>query len=134
MAKRAKRAKGNDPEPDSGTSTMGADALEQRVVAFAEQLGRMAGTVQAKAESLLSKKPAPAPPTAAAPTTRSRGKVEPRSRGQLDARGRGQVDAPGKKHRKPTPKDPAVRTATNRMPKMRTAGTKVATSRRRGRG
>jgi hypothetical protein len=32
----------------SGAST--ANALEQRVVAFAEQLGRIAGTVQAKAE------------------------------------------------------------------------------------
>ena len=37
----------------SGAST--ANALEQRVVAFAEQLGRIAGTVQAKAEGWMDR-------------------------------------------------------------------------------
>jgi hypothetical protein len=39
----------------SGAST--ANALEQRVVAFAEQLGRIAGTVQAKAEGWMDRHP-----------------------------------------------------------------------------
>ena len=34
---------------------MTADAMEQRVVAFAEQLGRIAGTVQAKAEGWMDR-------------------------------------------------------------------------------
>src|SRR5947207_3901092 len=33
-----------------GTSTTSVDAIEQRIVAFAEQLGRLVGTVQAKAD------------------------------------------------------------------------------------
>ena len=37
----------------SGATT--ADAMEQRVVAFAEQLGRIAGTFQAKAEGWLDR-------------------------------------------------------------------------------
>src|SRR5512134_1637248 len=37
----------------SGATT--ADAMEQRVVAFAEQLGRIAGTLQAKAEGWLDR-------------------------------------------------------------------------------
>jgi hypothetical protein len=32
-----------------------ADAMEQRVVAFAEQLGRIAGTFQAKAEGWMDR-------------------------------------------------------------------------------
>ena len=37
----------------SGATT--ADAMEQRVVAFAEQLGRIAGTIQAKAEGWMDR-------------------------------------------------------------------------------
>ena len=40
--------------PDT-SNTATPDALEQRVVAFAEQLGRMAGTVQAKAEGWMDR-------------------------------------------------------------------------------
>src|SRR6185503_19165870 len=36
--------------PDTSTSTTPSDAIEQRVVALAEQLGRLVGTVQAKAD------------------------------------------------------------------------------------
>ena len=38
----------------SGTSAT-ADVMEQRVVAFAEQLGRIVGTVQAKAEGWMDR-------------------------------------------------------------------------------
>ena len=92
-----------------------ADPMEERVVAFAEQLGFLVGTVQAKAEGWLERKAlskeigrirdsaaalldhvnregtlpgkAAAKPTAAPATRLSRGPV----------------DAPGKRHRKPLP-------------------------------
>ncbi len=46
MAKRDKET----ARANRGTTT--ADAMGQRVVAFAEQLGRIAGTLQAKAEGV----------------------------------------------------------------------------------
>ena len=55
MAKRDEgttRTKG-DTTSASGATT--ADAMEQRVVAFAEQLGRIAGTIQAKAEGSMDR-------------------------------------------------------------------------------
>jgi len=42
-----RRSSATAPNTSSGTPT--ADVLEERVVAFAEHLGRIAGTVQAKA-------------------------------------------------------------------------------------
>src|SRR3970282_1863815 len=39
---------------DSGETTT-ADAMEQRVMAFAEQLGRMVGTIQAKADGWMDR-------------------------------------------------------------------------------
>lgn len=130
------------------SSSTSNDQLEQRVVAFAEQLGRLAGTVQAKAAGWFDRETltqqmsgirdgaadliarlaggqtaerpddAPAPVTARVPKARSGGKV----------------DAPGKKHRKPAPSDPAIKTAANRVAKMKPARTKAATTKRRGRG
>jgi len=125
------------------------DGLEERVLAFAEQLGRIAGTVQAKtagwmdgdalknelasvrdgAADLLQQLTAAVPhvvavstPTGAAPPRRSRG------------RSGGIVDAPGKKHRPPTPTDPAAKRAASQAAKLRAAKTMVKTPRRRGRG
>jgi hypothetical protein len=118
------------------------------VLAFAEQLGRIAGTVQAKtagwmdgdalkqelarvrdgAAALLEQLTAPAPPgTASRPTGVS---APGRSRG----RSGGIVDAPGKKHRPPMPTDPAATRADSQAAKMRAAKTMVKTSRLRGRG
>jgi len=117
-------------------------------VAFAEQLGRIAGTVQANAADwmdgdtlkkelarvrdgaadLLQQLTADAPavaqngPTAGAAIRNNRG------------RSGGIVDAPGKKHRPPTPPDAAANRADNQAAKMRAAKTMVKTSRRRGRG
>ncbi len=127
-----------------GTPTVGG--LEERVLAFAEQLGRIAGTVQAKtagwmdgdalkkelarvrdgAADLLQQLTASAPPTTASRPT----PAPNRSRG----RSGGIVDAPGKKHRPPMPPDPGATRADSQAAKMRAAKTMVKTSRRRGRG
>jgi hypothetical protein len=124
------------------------DGLEERVLAFAEQLGRIAGTVQAKtagwmegdalkkelarvrdgAADLLQQLTADAPAVA---VSRPPGGPAPRrSRG----RSGGIVDAPGKKRRPPMPTDPGANRADSQAAKMRTAKTMVKTSRRRGRG
>jgi hypothetical protein len=124
------------------------DGLEERVVAFAEQLGRIAGTVQAKtagwmdgdtlknelarvrdgAADLLQQLTADAPAVAEnEPTT------EPAIR-RSPGRSGGIVDAPGKKHRPPTPTDPGANRADSQAAKMRAAKTMVKTPRRRGRG
>ena len=145
----------NAPQGETSTAPItspGAprvDALEQRVLAFAEQLGRIAGTVQAKtagwmdgdalkkqlalvrdrAAELLEQLTADAPPVAV--STRTGGGPAPkRTRG----RSGGIVDAPGKKHRRPMPTDPGANRADSQAAKMRDAKTMVKTSRRRGRG
>ena len=56
MAKRdngTKRTKGGTTTTTTGVAT--ADAIQQRVGAFAEQLGRIAGTFQAKAEGRMDR-------------------------------------------------------------------------------
>jgi hypothetical protein len=124
------------------------DGLEERVLAFAEQLGRIAGTVQAKtagwmdgdtlkkdlarvrdgAADLLQQLTADAPPLAVSRPTG--GPAPRRSRG----RSGGIVDASGKKHRRAMPNDPDANRADSQAAKMRAAKTMVKTSRRRGRG
>jgi len=129
-----------------GTTT--ADAMEQQVLAFAEQVGRIAGTLQAKAEGWMQHE------TLNAQITRVRdgaadllqqlasragivSKKKPAvaaGRGATRGRSGGVVDAPGKKHRKPLPSDPDARMASSQAAKLRTAATMVKTNRRRGRG
>ena len=94
---------------NGGTTT--ADAMERRVVAFAEQ--QLAGGA-AKASKRV--------PAATAALGKKKG------------RSGGVVDAPGKKHRKPLPSDPGANIADSQAAKMRTAKTMVKTNRRRGRG
>ena len=133
------------PNTSSGTPT--ADVLEERVVAFAEQLGRIAGTVHAKAAGwmdgdalkkelarvrdgaadLLQRLTPDVPAVAENSPTAG---AAPRSR----ARSGGMVDAPGKKHRPPMPADPGGNRADSQAAKMRAAKTMVKTPRRRGRG
>ena len=118
------------------------------MLAFAEQLGRIAGTVQAKttgwmdgdalkkelarvrdgAAELLQQLTADAPPVPV--STPTGGPAPRRTRG----RSGGIVDAPGKKHRPPMPTDPGANRADSQAAKMRDAKTMVKTSRRRGRG
>ena len=143
------------PQGDTSTAPITShgrprvDGLEQRVLAFAEQLGRIAGTVQAKtagwmdgdalkkelarvrdgAAELLQQLTADAPPPVAA-STRTGGPAPRRTGG----RSGGIVDAPGKKHRPPMPTDPGVNRAGSQGAKMRAAKTMVKTPRHRGRG
>jgi len=139
---------------NSATTTPGAsgattpDAIEERVLAFAEQLGRIAGTFQAKAEGwmdrdALTKQIASVRDGAAklldqlaGGTTKASHRYPAAAAALGKARGRsgGVVDAPGKKHRKPLPTDPGAKIANSQAAKMRTAKTMVKTNRRRGRG
>ncbi len=129
-----------------------ADAMEQRLVAFAEQLGRMAGTFQAKADGWMdretlnrqiasvrdgaadlleqlaggAKKAAKKAPTKKPAAVAARGVAKGRSGGT--------VDAPGKQHRKPGPANPDASVAASQAEKLRAARTMIKTHRRRGRG
>ena len=142
-----KRTNGGTTTPDASATTT-ADAMEQRVVAFAEQLGRIAGTVQAKAEGwmdreTLNKQIASVRDGAVALLKQLAGgatkasKKKPAAaaaRGRNKGRSGGVVDAPGKKHHKPMPTDPGANIADSQAAKVRTAKTMVKTNRRRGRG
>jgi hypothetical protein len=150
MAKR-----GNETTRANGATTMTdasgrttADAMEPRVLAFAEQLGRIAGTLQAKAEGwmnreALTKQIASVRDGAAelleqlAGGERKAAKGVPAATaalGKTKGRSGGVVDAPGKRHRKPMPTDPGASMADSQAAKMRMARTMVKTNRRRGRG
>jgi hypothetical protein len=132
----------------------GSDAMEQRVLAFAEQLGRVVGTVQAKTEGwmdrdALNEQIAAVRDSASElleqlKTTASKvtdgvrddsGEAA-RSTSAAKSRGRsgGVVDAPGKKHRKPMPKDMRAVAADARTSTMRAGKPMTKTMKRRGRG
>jgi hypothetical protein len=150
MTKRTRSAtkRTSIPKPNTSSATPTADMLEKRVVAFAEQLGRIAGTVHAKTAGLmdgdtLKKELARVRDGAAdllhrltpggqdvAANKPAAGSATRRSRG----RSGGTVDAPGKKRRPPTPTDPGAKRAGSQAAKMRAAKTMIKTSRRRGRG
>jgi hypothetical protein len=150
MAKRdigTKRTNGTTTTNASGARA--ADTMEQRLVAFAEQLGRMVGTIQTKAEGwmdreMLNKQIAGVRDSAAdlldhlAGGATNASKKMPAAvaapRGKNKGRSGGVVDAPGKKHRKPMPTDPGATIVDSQVAKMRTAMTMVKTNRRRGRG
>ena len=131
---------------NNGTTT--ADAMEQQVVAFAEQLGRIAGTLQTKAEGWLDREPltrqiASVRDSEAELLEQLSGGATKGSKtnpvaaarlGKTKGRSGGMVDAPGKKHRKPMQADPGANIADSQAAKMRMARTMVKTNRRRGRG
>jgi hypothetical protein len=146
IASATRRNSSTAPNTSSGTPRV--DVLEERVLAFAEQLGRIAGTVQAKtagwmdgdtlkkeltrvrdgAADLLQQLTADAAPVAEnRPTTGAGIRRSP-------GRSGGIVDAPGKKHRPPMPTDPGANRADSQAATMRAAKTMVKTSRHRGRG
>jgi hypothetical protein len=135
---------------NGGTTT--ANAMEQRVMAFAEQLGRIAATIHAKAEGWMDRETlneqiasvrdgaahlleqlaggaTKAPKKKADVASARRGN----NRGNKGRSG-GVVDAPGKKHRKAAPTDPDASIADSQADKMRMAKTMAKTYRRRGRG
>lgn len=131
----------------SGSST--GDPIEQRLMAFAEQLGRMVGSIQAKAEGWMDRETLNTQLTSvrdgaarlleqltsgAATATGKKPAAAASARGRNKGRSGGVVDAPGKRHRKQAPADPGAKTANSQAAKMRTAMTMVKTNRRRGRG
>ena len=134
-----------------GTSaTPSADAIEQRVVAFAEQLGRLVGTVQAKADGWMDV------PALQEQVTRIRDGAAGllRQLGEAGARGKaaaatasrksekptrstagrsgGKVDAPGKKHRKPAARTPGVKHSNEMISKGNAARQRRRTGSNRG--
>lgn len=147
----AKRVGGTTRTKRGVTDVAGAppaDAMEERLVAFAQQLGRIAGTVQARAEGwmdreALKKQMAGVRDGAAGLLEQLAGRatpgspkkpVAPAARRASKGRSGGVVDAPGKKRRKPMPPDPGVAIAGSQAAKVRAAKSMVKTNRRRGRG
>lgn len=129
------------------------DTLEQKVVAFAEQLGRVIGDVQNKAEGLMDRDAVNAQiadvrATAAeliaqmkaavtrAPAKAAKARKLAGAKAPSKNKGRsgGVVDAPGKKHRKPAPRDPRAMAAKAMTASMRSAKASMKTMKRRGRG
>jgi hypothetical protein len=94
--------------------------MERRVVALAEQVGRIVGTVQARTEGWLDRS---GPRRVKAADARS-------GESALTGRSGGVVDAPGKKHRKPTPSSRGTKHSDTRIVKLKIANE----SRRRGGG
>jgi hypothetical protein len=151
MTKRTKSAsrRNSSTVPTTSSVATTADVLEERVLAFAEQLGRIAGTVQAKTAGwmdgdLLAQELARVRDGAAdllqqltgnAPAVAK--KKRPGAGAALRSnkgRSGGVVDAPGKKHRPLMQSDPDASHAHSQAAKMRAAKTMVKTNRRRGRG
>lgn len=131
------------PKTASEAEDATGDLIEEKVVAFAAQLGLLVGSVQAKAEGWLDRKALGRElgrirDSAAALLEQVSRESASTSQGtpgiQLPARrNRGPVDAPGKRHRKPPPQEPI----NKRMgePTGKQMGQKNAkTGRRGGRG
>jgi hypothetical protein len=151
MAKRKGRNESAERPTADAAQTATADATEQWVMAFAEQLGRMVGTVQARAEGWMERDALTTQVAGvrdaavdllerlaggATPLSKRASKKQPAAPARRASQGRsgGVVDAPGKKHRKPLPSDPAAKTARSQAATLRAATPMVKTSRRRGRG
>ena len=127
-----------------------AGTMEQRVLAFAEQLGRMAGRLEAEAATgreALNEQIARirdgaadlleqlAGGTTGSPTAAPKRKTAAAAaRGAGKGRSGGAVDAPGKRRRPRAAADPNRHMANSQAAKMRTAATMTKTNRRRGRG
>jgi hypothetical protein len=136
------------PTQTSGTAP--ADVMEQRVVAFAEQLGRIVGTVQARTEGwmdreALNKQIASVRDSASElleqlKTTVTKAATATKSGANAGAaatrkgRSGGVVDAPGKKHRKPMPRDPRAIAADAKASNIRSGKAMTKTVKQRGRG
>jgi len=122
--------------------------LEERVIAFAEQLGRLAGTVHGRTAGWmdgdsLKQELARVRDGAADLLQRLTGDATPVANKQATAgaaarpdkgRSGGTVDAPGKKHRPLMRSDPDASHLDSQAAKVRAARTMVKTNRRRGRG
>ena len=147
MAKREQLTTGSTSRTPATDASKG-DAFEEQVVAFATQLGRIVGSVQAKAEGwldreALSQQIASVRDGAAdllkhmgggARKASKKTKVDAAARGRRTGRSGGVVDAPGKKHRKPLESRSTETRAKSQAEKVRTAKPRVKTNRLRGRG
>lgn len=127
---------------------------ESQLTAFAEQLGRMVGTMQVRAEDWMNREMLTTQLAAVrdgathlldqikglstAAVAIRKPKIPAASgpaRAARKGRSGGTVDAPGKKHRKPGPKDPDATLARSQEAKRRAAAVPVAKmGARRGRG
>ena len=127
-----------------------ADAVEERLVAFAEQLGTLVGTVQSKTEGWLDRDALgkqlaairdraselldQVNPTAGTLVAEKPNRGAPRKpTAKVTSSGtssRGLVDAPGKRHRKPPPQTKVSRHAS--APKTRVIGNPGLKTGRRG--
>ena len=135
---------------ESAEPTVTADVMEQRVVAFAEQLGRIVGTVQARAEGwmdreALNKQIASVRDSASElldqlkttvtkVATATKASAAAAATSTKKGRSGGVVDAPGKKHRKPAPKDPRAVAADAKASNIRSGKSMMKTVKQRGRG
>jgi hypothetical protein len=119
----------------SGTAV--PDATEQKVVALAEQMGRLVGTVQAKAEGWLDpqhmrdqltriQKGATDLLSHLGPAS-GKSKESARQPAGRTASGRsgGAVDAPGKKHRPPPPSQREKKPSDDRVAKLKAANRSI---------
>jgi len=122
MAKRSSSSKPNDSPSKNARSRSSSNstngAVEQRVVAVAEQIGRIVGTVQARTEGWIGRKGSGSRASTAKKPTRSTARE----------RSGGVVDAPGKRHRRPMPSQQGVKHSDTRIAKVKTSNE----SRRRG--
>jgi hypothetical protein len=158
-----KRDNGTRRASSGTTRSEASGAMDPRVIAFAEQLGRFVGTIQAKADGwtdpktldkqtlnkqtlnkeALTKQIASVRDSAARlldqladGATRAPKKKAAVTVAPHGNRGRsgGLVDAPGKKHRQAAPADPDASIADAQANKMRMAKPMEKVHRRRGRG
>lgn len=134
-----RKAAQEDPSEAFETTS---DLIAQQVVAFAEQLGGLVGTVQAKAEGWLDRKMLSKElgrirdsATALLDQVNREGTLQrntaPRQTATAVTRlSRGPVDAPGKRHRKPVPHERVDKQMGE--PRGKQMGQKNAKSGRRG--
>jgi hypothetical protein len=136
----AKRSSTSRPTKRDKSTVEAASGLERQVLAFAEQLGYVAGSIESKTEGWMDREKLSQQVTSvrdgakrlleqiASVTSRVRRTPAPK-RPVRKARSGGTVDAPGKKHRKPSPAGPpaaASRARNTRLselaPKARVMG------------
>jgi hypothetical protein len=145
------------PQKRQGTKTSAAssastDTIDQRLSAFAEQLGTLVGTLQNRAEELIDREALAkelsrlkddasglldqlgsiASSVGARATGQQQRPAAATSNPGGKQTGRGPVDAPGKRHRPPPPQERVSRRAS--QPKGTQTPVKIGNAARRGRG
>ena len=145
MAKRDTQSARESRDATTSGTPRRSDAMEHRVAAFAEQLGRVVGTIQARTDGWRDRKALSRQigqvrdraaqlleQLAGGETTKPKASTRVR-RQAATTRSRGAVDAPGKRHRK-APPNPDVHLAGSQEAKLRAAMPMAKTKRHRARG